>query len=64
MLDAGLLATAWPSSDAELTSVIDFAFVLKKDGEAFTAALALYRRWAIGVDDPQTASLLEWLNEN
>jgi hypothetical protein len=58
LLDAGLLATAWPSSDAELTSVIDFAFVLKQDGEAFTAALALYRRWVIGVDDPQTASFL------
>ncbi len=58
LLDAGLLATAWPSSDAEQTSVIDFALALKEDGEAFTAALALHRRWAIGVDDPWTASFL------
>lgn len=58
LLDAGLLTIAWPSSEAELTSVIDFAFALKKDGEAFTAALALHRRWAIGIDDPRTASFL------
>jgi len=58
LLDAGLLTTAWPSSDAELTSVIDFAFALKEDGEAFTAALALHRLWAIGIDDPKTAAFL------
>lgn len=59
LLDAGLLTAVWPSSDAEMASVIDFAFALKEDGEAFTAALALHRRWAIGVDDPRAASFLQ-----
>ncbi len=56
LLYAGLLATASPSSDAELMSVVDLAAALKEDdGGAFTAALALHRRWAIGVDDHKIA---------
>jgi hypothetical protein len=56
LLDAGLLTMASPFSDAELTSVIDLVSSLKEDGEAFTAALALHRRWAIGIDDPKAAA--------
>ncbi len=57
LLDVGLLATASPSSDAELTSVVELAAVSEEDADAFTAALALHRRWAIGVDDPKAAAL-------
>jgi hypothetical protein len=58
LLDAGLLTTARPSSDAELISVINFAFAVKEDGEAFTAALALHHHWAVGIDDSRTISFL------
>ena len=57
-LTAGLLVMVSPTSEAELTSMINLAAVLPEDGEAITAALALHRRWAIGVDGLATISLL------
>ncbi len=57
ILNAGLLVMASLSSEAEYAKMVDLATVLE-DGEATTAALALQRRWAIGVDGLATAALM------
>jgi len=57
MLNAGLLVMASLTSEAEEAKMVDLATVLE-DGEATTAALALQRAWAIGVDGPATTALL------
>ena len=56
-LNAGLLVLASLSSEAEEAKMIDLAAVLEGEAEATTAALALQRRWAIGVDGPATTGL-------
>ena len=56
-LNAGLLVVASLSSEAEETKMINLATVLEGDTEATTAALALQRRRAIGVDGPATMGL-------
>lgn len=57
MLNTGLLVVASLTSEAEEARMIDLAAVLEDD-EATTAALALHRRWVIGVDGPSTTTLL------
>jgi len=57
ILNTGLLVMASLTSEAEYAKMVDLATVLE-DGEAITAALALQRRWAIGVDGPATTALL------
>jgi hypothetical protein len=56
-LNAGLLVVASLSSEAEEVKMINLATVLEGDAEATSAALALQRRWAIGVDGPATTGL-------
>lgn len=56
-LNAGLLVVASLTSEAEETKMINLATVLEGDAEATTAALALQRRRAIGVDGPATMGL-------
>ena len=58
ILNAGLLVMASLTSEAEEAKMVELAAVLREDGEATTAALALQRRWAFGVDGPATTALL------
>ncbi len=46
ILNAGLLVMASLTSEAEEAKMVELAAVLREDGEATTAALALQRRWA------------------
>jgi len=57
VLNAGLLVVASLTSEAEEAKMINLAAVLEGDAEATTAALALQRRRAIGVDGPATTGL-------
>jgi hypothetical protein len=57
ILHAGVLVMVSLTSEAEEAKMIDLATILE-DGEATTAALALQRGWAIGVDGPATTVLL------
>lgn len=56
LLHTGLLTAVSPSSETEVASVIELAAASREDTDAFTAALALSRRWAIGVDDSKAAA--------
>jgi hypothetical protein len=56
-LNAGLLVLASLSSEADETKMINLAAVLEGEAEATTAALALQRRRAIGVDGPASTGL-------
>lgn len=56
-LNAGLLVMATLSSEAEEAQMINLAAVLGGDAEATTAALALQKRRAIGVDEEMTTGL-------
>jgi hypothetical protein len=56
LLHAGLLVTVSPSSDRELTSVVELAAASSSDADAFTVALALHHHLAIGVDDSKAAA--------
>ena len=57
VLNAGLLVVTSLSSEVEEAKMIDLAAILEGDAEATTAALALQRRRAIGVDGPATTGL-------
>lgn len=57
LLHVGVLRVTTLSSSEEWASLCDFAAAFKVDGEAYTAALAVHRQWAVGVDDPATISL-------
>jgi hypothetical protein len=56
LLHTGLLVAVSPSSETEVASVIELAAASGEDADAFTAALALSRHWAIGVDDSKAAA--------
>jgi len=56
LLHTGLLVAVSPSSETEVVSVIELAATSGEDADAFTAALALSRHWAIGVDDSKAAA--------
>jgi len=58
ILNTGLLAMVSLTSEAEEAKMVDLAAVLEEDGEATTTALALLRRWAIGMDGPATTGLV------
>ena len=57
LIDRGLLIVVSPESEAENESYINFAAVLGDDGEAITAAIAVHRNWAIGIDDRSATNL-------
>lgn len=56
LIGAGLLQVAHPTP-AELDAFIDLTLELD-DGEAMTAAIAIYRGWAIATDDRAALRLL------
>ncbi len=45
-------------SETEAESFVNFAFVLKDDGESACCAIAVHRRWAIGTDDKRAISFM------
>ncbi len=57
LIDRGLLIVVSPESEAENESYVNFAAVLGDDGEAITAAIAVHRNWAIGIDDRSATNL-------
>ena len=52
-IDRGLIFIVDLESEDEENTAVDFAFMLRDNGEAFTGAIALHRNWAIGTDDRQ-----------
>jgi hypothetical protein len=58
ILADGLLTIAFLASDAEEADMVELVAIFREDGEATTAALALQRNWAIGIDGSGSTALL------
>ena len=56
LIDEGLLLVVDLESPAEQNTAVDFAAVLRDNGESFTGAIARHRNWAIATDDRKAIS--------
>ena len=52
------IITANPNSEVEETTMVNYAYQLKDDGEAFTGAIAVNRGWVMATDDLRAKTFL------
>ena len=58
-IEAGLLQVVEPETEEEAINVIAFAADLGGDGEAYTGAIAIRRRWTIVSDERRVLNYFE-----
>lgn len=59
LIDRRLIMVVDLANELEQNTAVDFAALLRDNGEAFTGAIALHRNWCIATDDKKATSFFK-----